>query len=278
MRGPRPSLPTRNTGDGCTLSIMEDRIEREKTLQDQRFGVNGGSRGTVDRAYSITTDSHAYFKARLAEFARGKRVLEIGSGAGENALELSSTARRVSGIDLSEVAVEIARRKAREHAVHNVAFEAMNAEHMDFPESSFDIVCGGAILHHLALEEAYSEIARVLDPSGCGLFIEPLGYNPLINLYRRLTPKIRTPDEHPLLERDLALARTFFGRVDIRYYYLTTLLALPIARTTFGMSAVKALNAVDRVLFRYLPAMRRYAWIMVIELRQPVKGERAQSA
>ena len=278
MRSPRPSLPTHDARDGCNLWSMEERIEREKTLQDLRFGVNGGSRGSVDRAYSITGDSHEYFKTRLTESALGKRVLEIGSGAGENALALSSCARRVSGIDLSDVAVEIARRKARELKINNVAFEAMNAEHMDFPANTFDIVCGGAILHHLALEEAYSEIARVMDPAGRALFIEPLGYNPFINLYRRLTPKLRTPDEHPLVERDLALARTFFGRVDIRYYYLMTLLALPIARNRFGQRAVQSLNAVDRVLFRWLPVLRRYAWIMVIELSQPLKTERAQTA
>ena len=43
-----------------------------------------------------------------------------------------------------------------------------------------------------------NEISRILKPNGKLLFIEPLGTNPLINFYRKLTPKSRSKDEHPL--------------------------------------------------------------------------------
>lgn len=250
---------------------MDDRKSREKTLQDQRFSVNAGSRGSVDGAYGITYASHGYFRDRLRSDAPGKRVLEIGSGGGDNVLALCSNGARVTGIDLSDVAVDLARNAAKDGGIDSAQFYPMDAEQMTFPDGSFDIVCGGAILHHLALDRALPEIARVLDPHGYALFIEPLGYNPFINLYRRLTPKLRTPDEHPLLQADLAGLKRQFRSVTIRYYYLLALLALPVARRSFARPLIDALNIFDRSLFRALPILRRYAWIVVIELREPVR-------
>lgn len=249
---------------------MDDRKRREKTLQDQRFGINAGSRGGVDKAYGITYASHGYFRERLCADAAGKRLLEIGSGGGENVLALCANGARATGIDLSDVAVKLATTTAKERGILTADFHAMDAEEMTFPDHSFDIVCGGAILHHLALERALPEIARVLDPAGYALFIEPLGYNPFINMYRRLTPKQRTPDEHPLLQSDLAALRRHFGTVNIRYYYLTTLLALPVASRAFARPVIDALNRLDVALFRVAPMLRRYAWIIVIELREPL--------
>ena len=46
-----------------------------------------------------------------------------------------------------------------------------------------------------------NEINKVLKDDGEMVFLEPLGTNPLINLYRKLTPKSRSVDEHPFVER-----------------------------------------------------------------------------
>ncbi len=247
---------------------LDERKIREKTFQDRRFGSDGGSRGRVDRAYAITGASHGDFMGRLASDAPGKRVLEIGCGAGRIAFELAEYGGRVTGIDLSDVAIEAARTRARELGVEAV-FEAMDAEKTSLSDASFDIVYGGAILHHLAIDNAYREIARLLAPGGYALFLEPLGYNPFINLYRRLTPALRTPDEHPLLQHDLDLAQEYFRTVRVTYYYLTTLLTLPVAQSKFGKTLIGATNALDRLLFRAIPGLRKQAWFILLELRDP---------
>ncbi|MGC2405255.1 MAG: class I SAM-dependent methyltransferase [Candidatus Cybelea sp.] len=250
--------------------MINARKDREKALQDARFKINDGTRG-VERVYAITGESHGYFKRRISELAAGKRALEFGCGNGANALELSRYARSVSGIDISDVAVQIGTKRAAEAGISNVKFHAMDAEDLRFDDNSFEMICGVGILHHLDLRRAYGELARTLQPLGSAIFIEPLGYNPFINLFRSLTPKIRTPDEHPFLMRDLDLAKRFFSRLDIRYYYLTTLLAAPFARSTIGQRAVRAANAVDRALFAVLPWLRRYAWFVVLEMSDPIK-------
>jgi SAM-dependent methyltransferase len=247
------------------------RKTREKELQDARFKVNEGSRG-VDGYYAITTESHGYFKRRVAELALGKRALEFGCGNGAHALELCRYAKHVSGIDISDVAVEIGTKHAREGGISNVEFRAMDAENLEFPDNNFDMICGVGILHHLDLDRAYAELARTLVPEGSAIFIEPLGYNPFINLFRRLTPSIRTPDEHPFLVRDLKLADKFFGKVDLHYYHLTTLAAAPFSRSAVGKQAVRVGNAVDRALFASMPWLRKYAWFVVMEMSEPRKS------
>ena len=83
-------------------------------------------------------------------------------------------------------------------------------------DDSFDLVCGSGILHHLDLPAAMRELARVLRPSGRAVFMEPLGHNPAINAFRNRTPELRTPDEHPLLGKDLKLCRRYFGSVEVK--------------------------------------------------------------
>jgi SAM-dependent methyltransferase len=250
--------------------MVDARKDREKALQDARYKINEGNRG-VGRVYAITGESHGYFKRRIADLAAGKRALEFGCGSGANALELSQYARFVAGIDISDVAVRIGTERAAKAGICNVRFHAMDAENLDFPDNSFEMICGSGILHHLDLHRAYAELARTLEPGGSAIFSEPLGYNPFINLFRFLTPKIRTPDEHPFLMRDLRLADRFFGRVDLRYYYLTTLLAVPLTGSSIGQRAVHAANTVDKALFAAVPWLRRYAWFVVMEMSDPIK-------
>ena len=83
------------------------------------------------------------------------------------------------------MAVEKARKKAEHDTVTGVSFLVMDAESMKFEDKTFDVVYGSGILHHLNIDKAYRELARVLKPDGVAIFIEPLGHNPLINLYRK---------------------------------------------------------------------------------------------
>jgi SAM-dependent methyltransferase len=251
------------------MLTLDERKIREKALQDERFAADDGTRGGTGGAYAIVGASHGYYHRRLTADAKGRDILEIGSGRGETVVELARCGGIVTGVDLSDVAAQNARSRAMELGIE-ARFLAMDAEATEFPDDSFDIVCGGAILHHLDVEKAYREIARLLRPGGYAIFLEPLGYNPFINLYRRLTPALRTPDEHPLTLQDLELAERYFAEVRVVYYYLTTLLALPIARTRFGKTVIRGANAVDRALFRWIPALRPLAWYAVIELSAPL--------
>ncbi len=70
---------------------------------------------------------------------RGRDVLDIGTGNGRLALDAARYARRVVGVDPSDGAIEIARRKADALGVRNVEFRVGPAQELDAIRERFDI-------------------------------------------------------------------------------------------------------------------------------------------
>ncbi len=128
---------------------MEARKVREKAFHDQEY-ANEVRWQAVDKYYSIIEGRARFWEDFLRERCHGKRVLEYGCGQGQYTPRLAEFGAHVTGIDLSETAMEKARASARAAGVQ-VEFKAMDAEALDFPDQTFDLICGNAILHHLDL-------------------------------------------------------------------------------------------------------------------------------
>lgn len=247
----------------------ETRKERERAFHDETF--RRGSRGHADTFYAVVDESRNHYYRLIRRDVVGLHVLEYGCGPGSQAFDLAARGAFVQGIDISPVAIEQARDEARRTGVEKRAdFQVMDAESTTFAPHSFDLIVGTGILHHLDLRRSYAEIARLLRTGGRAVFFEPLGHNPLINAYRRATPNARTPDEHPLVRADFTLAREFFGDVHLSFYHLTAIAAAPFARTPAFRLLLFTLSAFDRILFAAIPPLRPYAWMVVMEMRQPL--------
>ena len=247
---------------------MTTRLDREREFHDRAFAE--GTRRSADRFYAIDARSTAFYHEQLLADCKGERVLEYGCGPGSAAFFLAENGASVTGIDLSPVAIETAAKEAERRGVAAATeFRVMNAEALEFPDDSFGLVCGTGILHHLELDRAFDEIARVLRPDGRAVFVEPLGHNPAINLYRRRTPELRTEDEHPLVMSDLQRASGYFHQVEPRFFHLSTLLAVPARRWKRFGPLVKALGRFDDALFRTVPPLKRYAWLVALVLARP---------
>jgi SAM-dependent methyltransferase len=247
------------------------RTERERAWHDDRF-ANKPARGIAIQSFTqgLTLEALNRVYRLVKSNCVGKDVLDYGCSMGEGALLIRKYgARSVHGIDISSVAVEQARAAAGREGVDQVAFHVMNAEALAFPDHSFDLIFGIAILHHLDLEKAYAEVARVLRPEGLALFLEPLGHNVFINAVRRATPGSHTRDEHPLVARDLRMCRRYFGEVELEFVNLLTLLAAPLVALPGRETLRRVLNTADKAVFRILPPARRYAWNVVITMRRP---------
>ncbi len=92
------------------------------------------------------------------------RVLEVGVGTGRN-LEHYPAAAHVIGIDNSEGMLEKAREKAG--GMQNLTLLLMDAEHMEFPDNTFDYVITTFVLCSVPDPvKALKEMRRVLKPSG----------------------------------------------------------------------------------------------------------------
>lgn len=244
------------------------RQEREREFHDRTYGEGEYDVRPATRFYKVARAGYRFYEDRILEGVAGLRVLEYGCGQGSYAFDLAEAgATHVTGIDISPVAIDLARKQAEEAGVSDrTDFTVMDAEKLDFPDDSFDRICGGGILHHIDLDKGYAEIARTLRPGGRAVFLEALGHNPLINAYRRRTPEQRTEDEHPLLEADLELASKFFDRVDCRFFNLLTIPAFPLARAPGFERVTASLDALDQRLFRRFPRLRKHAWMVAVEL------------
>lgn len=239
----------------------------EKRFFDKGFA--GQTRRPLYRYYALTRTSEDHFRGRVFADCAGSRVLEYGCGIGSHALPLAEQGAEVVGIDISSVAIAKAADEAFRRRLENARFVEMDAEEMTFPDDSFDLVVGTAILHHLDLPRALSELARVLRPGGRALFLEPLGHNPALNLFRKLTPQWRTEDEHPLKRSELALLKNHFGRVELTHFHLSSFLSLLLLKTRFFFPVYRALERLDRWIFKAFPPLASWAWYVSIEVAEP---------
>ena len=112
----------------------------------------------------------------------------------------------------------------------------------------------------------------MLKPGGLGVFAEPLGSNPLINVYRRLTPRYRSPDERPIdlrsFSRQVSQFRGFSHHPQLITAAAASALAyVPGLARTAG-PAQRLLERLDRVLLRAVPAVGRWAWYSVLVLER----------
>ncbi|PIQ69010.1 MAG: hypothetical protein COV91_00790 [Candidatus Taylorbacteria bacterium CG11_big_fil_rev_8_21_14_0_20_46_11] len=100
------------------------------------------------------------------EWFKGKKVLDIAVGSGFSMVAFIKGGGQVTGIDITDFAVQEARRNL---AVRGLTGEVikMDAQKMSFPDESFDFVSAwGCLMHMPDTEKAVSEIYRVVRPQG----------------------------------------------------------------------------------------------------------------
>jgi SAM-dependent methyltransferase len=125
-------------------------------------------------------DRRAALFIEQAALAPGRRALELGCGTGLFTEKVARSGASIDGIDVSQDLLAAAR--ARTAALPNVRLTCGNAEETPYPGASFDAVYGSSILHHLDLERALREVARLLRPGGVAVFTEPNIVNPQVAL------------------------------------------------------------------------------------------------
>jgi ubiquinone/menaquinone biosynthesis C-methylase UbiE len=180
---------------------------------------------------------------------------------------------KVCGIDISEVSIKNCQAKAIQQGLEkNITFKIMDAETLDFKEDSFDIIVCSGVLHHLDIKKAYVELARVLKPEGEIICAEPLKYNPFIQLYRRMTPHLRTEweTEHILGMKEINLAKKYFAKVEARFFHLATLAAVPWRNWRGFNFILSLLETLDNLILK-IPFLREQAWMVVFILSGPKK-------
>ena len=114
---------------------------------------------------------HTYYEyiPLVAEFDNhsGEDVLEIGVGVGTDIVQYAKGGAVVSGVDLTESAVETTRENLRIRGLRYASLRVGDAECLDFSDKSFDLVYCFGVLHHTPRPDyAIAEIHRVLRDGG----------------------------------------------------------------------------------------------------------------
>lgn len=202
---------------------------------------------------------------------RGLAVLEYGCGEGWTTVEFARRGALIDAFDISAQGVANTRQALEsEGLAGQCTIRQLAAEELDYPSEHFDLAVGFAILHHLDVPKALADLHRVLKPGGRAVFAEPLGTNPLINLYRRLTPQYRTPDETPLVISTFKQQAVAFGKIEHFECYFAALGALAMLYVPGIRSAYQPVNTalwqLDNWLIPKLGPMRNLCWYTVVVL------------
>jgi phosphatidylethanolamine/phosphatidyl-N-methylethanolamine N-methyltransferase len=106
----------------------------------------------------------------------GGRVLEVGVGTGIS-LPHYSRDLKICGIDISEPMLRKAQERVDEYELSNVeGLRVMDAEHLEFPDASFDVIVAQYVITTVPNPEAtLDEFARVLKPGGEIILVSRVG-------------------------------------------------------------------------------------------------------
>ena len=151
-------------------STLKERVR--SFWQENPCGTKFANAPPGSRRFYELVEEHRYTKEWhipvAAHFADAKdlAVLEVGCGLGTDGAQFAKAGASYTGIDLTDAAVELAKRRFELFDLPGT-FRVADAERLDFPDNSFDLVYSHGVLHHTPdTPTAVREIHRVLRPGG----------------------------------------------------------------------------------------------------------------
>ena len=153
-----------------STSTLKDRVRA--FWQENPCGTKFADAPPGSRKFYELVEEHRYTKEwhipTAARFAQAKdlNVLEVGCGLGTDGAQFAKAGANYTGIDLTEAAVDLARKRFELFQLPGT-FRVADAERLDFPDNTFDIVYSHGVLHHTPdTAAAVREVHRVLRPGG----------------------------------------------------------------------------------------------------------------
>lgn len=116
-----------------------------------------------ERRYTVEPFIHS-----IAQFTRhhGKKILEVGVGAGTDHLQWARAGAECYGVDLTDAAIKTTKAHLSIYGFKS-NLQRLDAEVLPFPDESFDLVYSWGVIHHSEHPECIiKEIKRVLKPRG----------------------------------------------------------------------------------------------------------------
>lgn len=150
------------TGPTITGEAVTNTIEYFDRIEEYRYAVEP-------------------FIHSVAQFTRwhGKKMLEVGVGAGTDHLQWARAGAECHGVDLTEAAIQTTRKRLELYGLES-SLQRIDAEALPFPDNHFDLVYSWGVIHHSSQPaQIIQEIRRVLRPGGTFIgmmYRRPSGY------------------------------------------------------------------------------------------------------
>jgi ubiquinone/menaquinone biosynthesis C-methylase UbiE len=203
--------------------LSDTTLQKEEEFHDQWASQVDIDTILVDELPHICTLPEIRYIIQQLGDIHGKEILELGCGFGEVSVYFAKQGANATASDLSSGMLSIASRLAERHGV-SINTCKCPADAAPFPDSSFDIIYCGNLLHHVDIPQTMAEVARLLKPGGIFASWDPIAYNPAINIYRKLASNVRTDDEHPLKSKDIKTMKKFFSNNIFKPFWFFTMI------------------------------------------------------
>jgi SAM-dependent methyltransferase len=236
-----------------------DQAEIERSAEEARKIVLAEADPTqIDRYLNPASDTpypleYAFY---LLGDVRGKTVLDLGCGTGENIILLLHRGARVIGIDLSTDLIALAEQRLR-NAHLEATLRAHSAYDTGLESESVDVILCVALIHHLDIRRVRDEMLRILAKGGVIILKEPIRFSRGYGFLRSMLPAQENVSEfeHPLTREELATMTECFEVQENRYFRLPWIplisRVLPFLRSVAWKT--------DGWILRHFPPARRYA-------------------
>lgn len=231
---------------------------------------------------AITAPEMRFITNKIGEF-KNKKILDVGCGLGEVSIYFALKGGLVTALDISSEMLKNTAELAQINQVE-VKTHLATAENFNFPESEkFDVIYIGNCLHHADINLTMKNIMAHLKKDGIFLSWDPIAYNPIINLYRLIATKVRTPDEHPLKLKDIKFIKNNFEKSEVNFFWFTTLLVFILMfffqfknpnKERYWKTVIyeskkwewiyKPLEKIDKIILNLFPPLRLLCWNVVI--------------
>ena len=196
---------------------------------------------------------------------RGKTVLDLGCGSGEELIPLVHRGANVIGIDISPDLVAIAERRLRDAGL-SASVRVGSAYETGLPSASVDSIFCLSLIHHLDIPKVREEMRRILRPGGYLILKEPIRFSKTYGLLRSLLPNQEdiSDYEHPLTEAELGIVQEDFESDGLRFFRLPF---VPLVQRSMPSLHRKAYLLSNWTIAKF-PRTARYATIAALRLRK----------
>ena len=191
-------------------------------------------------------------------------VLDLCCGDGIHSISLGYLSDHVIATDIAENSIELAKLRIKALNMNSIQFLIGDAEDIQFPDNSFDVVtCVGSI-SYVELEKFTAEVLRILKPGGRFIVLDSFNHNPIYRLnryfhYLKGNRSVSTLNRMPS-EKTLAYLAGQFQSFDKHYFGIFTFFGPLLSRF---LGEIKVRSIID-YLDKKMSFLKKYSFKIVL--------------